>query len=744
MAQYREEQQQHHVTRNFYHQQRLRTATATMNGNYSALFFKSKSNQHTLNYINLNYWRQYCNYLPLIFRELLFNNYLLSRNNQRATTITTTVGEFSSSEQPWINFNFFLSPVATMQARQHRRNGLEILPLLDIYGTKPQQQHDLSPSTLSTSSSGVLSVDDHNNKSSTNKVPLSSFAIKHGNSGNNLDNIKNDGNNDKNNDNNSNSRSEFERRLSTTALTKAYFNTNLKRQKLEQKENIEKLVAEKLLVKDSAEQHQYFILNNKFSWIVKNHRKSFELPNKVCIKFLVFVSQPDGILLRAFQPSAYDSAYTACLIGPHFSVPKLIDNECLSEVCLLPNDGKTAQQHYDLNANPLSRTDNKLSEKPFFSGTSCEVPHATKVSDQREFLSENYNAQNFPKLPRHLLTDYYRRDNQRKISSNENLKKDYISGSNYYNNTQQQRSSRKPLSSRQTQRDVYIPQYINDRQQSYSRSASQSVTVDFERGFSLKSSGNRYQRNHPARFLGIRSGSYRNYRDRNAYYGRRSSSSISQNEQEDHGRTQKNSGSRNQDVLSKYPMKPFCNGANLYPPTVMHVTSSTSRIQNQTQIDKDSEENIFDEVMSNLANEIQHTLSSEHRPNLRDELSNCSLEINKGTDNRLLFCNVLLDSQKENLRSFDGVHLLPSEISMISRENYIRRCEKLNDYQIQRLMTIANVSCSDRSNQLFAEILFCSSPYKHSLFLAWLAELIARELFEDSEKEEHLGSDYDS
>lgn len=75
-------------------------------------------------------------------------------------------------------------------------------------------------------------------------------------------------------------------------------------------------------------------------------------------------------------------------------------------------------------------------------------------------------------------------------------------------------------------------------------------------------------------------------------------------------------------------------------PTVMHVTSSTSRIQNQTQIDKDSEENIFDEVMSNLANEIQHTLSSEHRPNLRDELSNCSLEINKGTDNRLLFCNV--------------------------------------------------------------------------------------------------------
>lgn len=86
-----------------------------------------------------------------------------------------------------------------------------------------------------------------------------------------------------------------------------------------------------------------------------------------------------------------------------------------------------------------------------------------------EFLSENYNAQNFPKLPRHLLTDYYRRDNQRKISSNENLKKDYISGSNYYNNTQQQRSSRKPLSSRQTQRDVYIPQYINDRQQSYSR-----------------------------------------------------------------------------------------------------------------------------------------------------------------------------------------------------------------------------------------------------------------------------------
>lgn len=72
----------------------------------------------------------------------------------------------------------------------------------------------------------------------------------------------------------------------------------------------------------------------------------------------------------------------------------------------------------------------------------------------------------------------------------------------------------------------------------------------------------------------------------------------------------------------------------------MHVTSSTSRIQNQTQIDKDSEENIFDEVMSNLANEIQHTLSSEHRPNLRDELSNCSLEINKGTDNRLLFCNV--------------------------------------------------------------------------------------------------------
>lgn len=52
-------------------------------------------------------------------------------------------------------------------------------------------------------------------------------------------------------------------------------------------------------------------------------------------------------------------------------------------------------------------------------------------------------------------------------------------------------------------------------------SASQSVTVDFERGFSLKSSGNRYQRNHPARFLGIRSGSYRNYRDRNAYYGRR-------------------------------------------------------------------------------------------------------------------------------------------------------------------------------------------------------------------------------
>lgn len=170
MAQYREEQQQHHVTRNFYHQQRLRTATATMNGNYSALFFKSKSNQHTLNYINLNYWRQYCNYLPLIFRELLFNNYLLSRNNQRATTITTTVGEFSSSEQPWINFNFFLSPVATMQARQHRRNGLEILPLLDIYGTKPQQQHDLSPSTLSTSSSGVLSVDDH-----TIKVQLTKY-----------------------------------------------------------------------------------------------------------------------------------------------------------------------------------------------------------------------------------------------------------------------------------------------------------------------------------------------------------------------------------------------------------------------------------------------------------------------------------------------------------------------------------------------------------------------------------------
>lgn len=285
MAQYREEQQQHHVTRNFYHQQRLRTATATMNGNYSALFFKSKSNQHTLNYINLNYWRQYCNYLPLIFRELLFNNYLLSRNNQRATTITTTVGEFSSSEQPWINFNFFLSPVATMQARQHRRNGLEILPLLDIYGTKPQQQHDLSPSTLSTSSSGVLSVDDHNNKSSTNKVPLSSFAIKHGNSGNNLDNIKNDGNNDKNNDNNSNSRSEFERRLSTTALTKAYFNTNLKRQKLEQKENIEKLVAEKLLVKDSAEQHQYFILNNSnYDGNLRNnslHKNSIISTNKI-------------------------------------------------------------------------------------------------------------------------------------------------------------------------------------------------------------------------------------------------------------------------------------------------------------------------------------------------------------------------------------------------------------------------------------------------------------------------------